>query len=62
MFEYKIKRKADENREYDSGAVKSSDGAEADTWVENNRELSSRYRDHLEIVKEVYDLAYNFLC
>ena len=42
MFEYKIKRKADENREYDSGAVKSSDGAEADTWGENNRELSSR--------------------
>ncbi|MCI8920125.1 MAG: ImmA/IrrE family metallo-endopeptidase [Eubacterium sp.] len=62
MFEYKIKRKADENREYDSGAVKSSDGVEADTWVENNRELFSRYRDHLEIVKEVYDLAYDFLC
>lgn len=62
MFEYKIKRIADENRAYDKNAVKSSDGTEADKWVENNRELSSRYRDHLEIVKEVYDLAYHFLC
>lgn len=62
MLKYIIKRRADKNRVYNSSAVKSSDGENADTWVEDNRELSSRYRDHLEIVKEVYDLAYDFLC